>query len=118
MEHSPRKRINRREFMIDAGMLVAAGALDATEVERGRGIDEKTEGMRFLHDARRRWVLGMVPGKGLIYFGLDSEETGRENTNYTGYTGRRRAKRRWDLLATNPPRDTPARLIKTMCPDG
>ena len=81
MEHCPRKRINRREFMIDAGVLVGAGALDATGLERGRGMDEKTEGMRFLHDTRRHWVLGMDPGKGVTYFGLDSEETGRENTN-------------------------------------
>jgi len=81
MEHFPKTRINRREFMIGSGMLIGAGTLDATQAERGRSMDEKTEGMRVLHDSHRRWVLGMDPRKGVTYFGLDSEGTGREDTN-------------------------------------
>ncbi len=73
--------INRGQFLINAGMFAGIGSLDAAQAEPGRGMDEKAAGMLFLHDARRHWILGMEPGKGVAHFGLDSEGTGRENTN-------------------------------------
>ncbi|MBI5091108.1 MAG: hypothetical protein HZB26_01550 [Candidatus Hydrogenedentes bacterium] len=55
--------------------------MNAAGLERGHTSDEHSKEMRHLHDARRRWVLGLDSGRGVVFFGLDSEGTGREKTN-------------------------------------
>jgi len=74
--------MTRREFV-----QAAVGAL-ASGVAQGAGQEEGTYGATdagsetlFLSDSLRRWNLGLHPGEGLTYFGLDSEGTGRERTN-------------------------------------